>query len=149
MHLQFHLHPCLSENQVILLVSFQSNRFTVSYLSSALYTWLKFGTTSQLSKIFLIPSLSESSLQASPEPSPSVSSWPEFGIVGQLSSTHLRLVQLPEEQVISGQPSRSVSIQQWVPSPAKPVEQPFGGTAKHRGRKIVVLIIQGLDSFIL
>ena len=37
----------------------------------------------------VIPSLSMSSSQASPMPSPSLSSWPEFGMVGQLSARQI------------------------------------------------------------
>merc|ERR1719317_283375 len=63
------------------------------------------------------PSLSESSSQLSPTPSPSASSCPEFGKRRQLSCWHEYSVQLSG---MSGSPSPSVSFPHFKPFPAYP-----------------------------
>ena len=50
--------------------------------------WSGLATNGQLSGVLGMPSLSASSSQASPIPSPSASSCPEFGVLGQLSLRH-------------------------------------------------------------
>ena len=50
--------------------------------------WSGLAIDGQLSGVLGMPSLSASSSQASPIPSPSASSCPEFGVLGQLSLRH-------------------------------------------------------------
>ena len=50
--------------------------------------WSGLAIDGQLSGVLGMPSLSTSSSQASPIPSPSASSCPEFGVLGQLSLRH-------------------------------------------------------------
>lgn len=64
-----------------------------------------------------MPSLSASGSHASPIPSLSASSWPEFGTLMQLSARHFSSL---HGRFISGHPSRSLSNPHKRPSPAQP-----------------------------